>query len=302
MFDVPILIINFNRPAKTKKILEILKVLKPQRIYFSIDGPRKDKKNDKIKINQVKKLIDSISWSCSIKKKISKKNLGLKFNVINSINWFFNHEIYGIILEDDCIPSLDFFSFSEEMLKRYKKNKKIMQINGSNLLNNSSKIKETYFFSKLNSTWGWASWRRAWKKFNLSFKDYEKNIRNKKILNYYNDKKIFNWIKKYFDASISGKDNIWSIYWTYQIFYNDGLIIAPTKNYIDNLGFDGSGTSGEYKKFKNLITSHKSKKIKIVHPKKIVHNLDLDLSQFKTIKKVDRRAQNIFEKIYYRFV
>ena len=154
----------------------------------------------------------------------------------------------------------------------------------------------------MNSTWGWASWRRAWKKFNLSFKDYEKNIRNKKILNYYNDKKIFNWIKKYFDASISGKDNIWSIYWTYQIFYNDGLIIAPTKNYIDNLGFDGSGTSGEYKKFKNLITSHKSKKIKIVHPKKIVHNLDLDLSQFKTIKKVDRRAQNIFEKIYYRFV
>ena len=73
MFDVPILIINFNRPAKTKKILEILKVLKPQRIYFSIDGPRKDKKNDKIKINQVKKLIDSISWSCSIKKKSRKK-------------------------------------------------------------------------------------------------------------------------------------------------------------------------------------------------------------------------------------
>ena len=111
MFDTPVLIINFNRPDKTEKILNILRLVKPRKLYLSIDGPRKKNIKDKIQIKKIKKQFQSINWNCEIKKKYSNKNNGMKTNVINSVSWFFKNEKMGIILEDDCIPSKSFFIF-----------------------------------------------------------------------------------------------------------------------------------------------------------------------------------------------
>ena len=145
MFNTPVLIINFNRPDKTEKILNILRLVKPRKLYLSIDGPRKKNIKDKIQIKKIKRKFQSINWNCEIKKKYSKKNNGMKKNVINSVNWFFKNEKMGIILEDDCIPSKSFFIFCKILLKKYENQKNIFQINGHSI--NFPRKKESYYNS-----------------------------------------------------------------------------------------------------------------------------------------------------------
>ena len=243
-FEIPILLIVFNRPDKTKKMLEILKILKPKNLFVSADGPRNNNKNDIVLCEEVRQLVNNINWDCKLKTKFSTENLSLKKNVIQSINWFFNNVDQGIILEDDCLPSLNFFDFCEKLLIKYQHEDKIMQINGCNGgLDYEDTNNASYFFSKINTTWGWASWKRAWKKFDENFEHYKLNEDKGVILNYYEDPEITNWMKVYFEKSITNVDNIWSTNWAYTILKNDGLCISPLKNLVENIGFDESATS-----------------------------------------------------------
>ena len=290
MFDTPILIINFNRSVKTQKILNILKLLKPTKLYLSIDGPRHENLKDKIQIVKIKKKFEKINWSCKIKKKYSKKNYGMKLNVINSVNWFLKNEKMGIILEDDCIPTKSFFIFCKILLSKYKNEKKIFQINGHSI--NFPNKKESYYYSKLNSTWGWATWRRAWNKLDLKMSSYQKMKKNSLINKYYENKNIYYWMDTYFKKTLENKDNIWSIYWSFTILKNNGLCISPFKNLIKNIGFDGSGTTKRFASFKVTEKIKSYNPLKIIHPKKINYLPEYDEFFFDNyVKKVDKRAK-----------
>ena len=106
-----------------------------------------------------------------------EKNLGCKNAVSKAINWFFDNEEMGIILEDDCLPNLNFFLFCEELLNKYKNEKEIGMISGNNFFEDK-KIKNSYIFSYGN-IWGWASWKRAWQNYDVNIRRWK----NQKVKN-----------------------------------------------------------------------------------------------------------------------
>ena len=128
--NTPILFLVFNRPDTTKKVFESIKAIKPKRLYISCDGARLDNENDKEKIKEVKEIFKNIDWECQVYKRFRDKNLGCKLAVIDGINWFFDQEEEGIILEDDTLPSNSFYNFCEFMLEKYRENKVVMHIGG----------------------------------------------------------------------------------------------------------------------------------------------------------------------------
>lgn len=296
-FDTPILLIVFNRPEKTQKLFEIIKKIKPKNLFIAADGPR-EKEFDIYNCKKVRKIFDNIEFNCNIHKKFNIKNEGLKNNVKNSIDWFFSKVEKGIIIEDDCMPSLSFFSFCQELLNKYEFNSKVMQINGTNLgLDYSNLVKETYFFSKLNHVWGWATWKRSWILFDTEFEDYDILKKNNSFNNYFIDNKITNWMMKYFDKSQSGTDNIWSINWAYSILKNSGLCVTPTKNLVQNIGFDGTGTSVKDRSFIDFSKTEINLLDKIIHPMNINYDLKNDMLAYDIkISKIDPRA-NLMLKI-----
>ena len=87
-FNTPILLIVFNRPEKTQNLFEIIKKIKPKRLFVSADGPR-EKQSDLVNCENVRKIFDNIEFDCDVVKKFNNKNEGLKKNVKNSIDWFF---------------------------------------------------------------------------------------------------------------------------------------------------------------------------------------------------------------------
>ena len=106
----PILLLLFNRPNLTKKLILNLKKIKPKKIYVNVDGPRY---NNEIDAKLCKKVISivkkNITWKTQLKLNINKRNLGCRYSVSKAISWFFSAEKKGIILEDDCMPKDIFY-------------------------------------------------------------------------------------------------------------------------------------------------------------------------------------------------
>lgn len=269
MLKTPVLLLIFNRPDHTRRVLDSIRKAKPERLYIASDGPRKNKKEDEL-VTECRKIALQVDWECEIKTLFRDNNLGSGVGVYESINWFFEQEEQGIILEDDCLPNQSFFMFIDTMLERYKNNELIMLVSGSNYLLGLINIKESYYFSQVPATWGWGTWRRAWKHMNFEMKFYDEN------------KKRFPEVSKmwqtHWDAIYNGigvKD-AWDFQWYYSIYEQKGLCIHPNVNLVENIGFDAINATHTFRApwwYKFVITKELKQ---IEHPKEIIVNKKAD--------------------------
>lgn len=282
--DVPVLLIIFNRFDETKKLIESLRLVKPKKIFVASDGPRTNNIEEYQIVMKVRELINKIDWDCNIFQKFNKENLGCKTNVIQAIDWLFKNEEYGIILEDDCIPNRSFFDFCITNLDKYKNDEKIMHINGSFYLHEFVNIPETYYFSKLVSCWGWATWKRSWSRLERDISKYKEVSKTGKILKYYNNNlKMSKWMESYFEDALYAGSKVWSSFWAYTIMINNGLCITPTKHLVKNIGMNDLATSNINDSFK-LYGNFETNEIKsFVHKEHINYNARYDDLEFKTI-------------------
>ena len=167
--NCPVLFLVYNRLETTKKVFNVIKKVKPARLYISSDGPKLEKVNESKIINDIREFIlSNIDWDCKVYKLFQKNNLGCKHAVSNGINWFFENENFGIILEDDCLPNQSFFFFCEAMLEKYALDKRINMITGTSYLPEDININVDYFFSKYFPIWGWATWKDRWNKYDIN--------------------------------------------------------------------------------------------------------------------------------------
>jgi hypothetical protein len=238
-----ILFIVFNRPDTTAKVFEAIRASKPPRLYIAADGPRLNRLDDVAKCEEVRDIVSDIDWACEVKTLYQDQNLGCKLGVSSGIDWFFKQEEEGIILEDDVVPSSDFFIFCESMLEKYRFDERVMMITGTNYLGNS-KLKDAYFFSKHFSIWGWATWRRAWALYDLEMKAWE-NQKVKDNINYeFNSGYIAKHFSTIFDSLKNSYVDTWDIQWVFACICNSGLCVTPRVNLITNIGVEGVHSSG----------------------------------------------------------
>ncbi|MBK26562.1 MAG: hemolytic protein HlpA-like protein [Halobacteriovorax sp.] len=272
----PVLLIVFNRPEQTRQVLETLKQSKPQKLYIAADGPRVGNKSDINKLEQVNTIIKNISWDCEVKKNFSDTNLGCRTRISSAIDWIFQSEEQAIILEDDIIADPSFFNFCQEMLQKYKDNDQISMVSGVNILDGEFKFDSSYFFTKFGGIWGWATWRRSWKDYDVEMQEWKehkergnlfKEFLTTKEWNAFNDKWKWLW-----------RENIqtWDYQWDFARFKSSSLSIVPSKNLIRNIGFGEQSTHTKQKdhEYSNLRTYSISWPIR--HPKSISVNPDYE--------------------------
>jgi hypothetical protein len=276
MSNVPVLILAYNRPHYSNKLVCALRNIKPRKIYISCDGPKQNQL-DKTKCEETQKIFDKIDWNCLIKKKINKKNYGCKKAISNGINWFFKHEKEGIILEDDCIPTKYFFFFCKKMLIKYKDNKKIHCVGGVNFFN--KKIKESYYFSKYNHCWGWATWRNSWKYNDVNLTFWPKFKYTKNWRNFHKTNIEKNYWTKIFDNTFKNKIDSWAYPWTISLWKISGLTVTPAFNLVKNIGVGSDSTHSLFRQKDYFVKKINNKRI--IHPKKIKINCLADEFVFK---------------------
>lgn len=233
-FQIPVVMIVFNRLDTTSKVFEQVRRVKPSKLYIISDAPRR-KKNEAEKVDAVRRYIEThIDWECEKHFDYAVENMGCQTRVSSGLDSVFQTEEMAIILEDDCVPHPDFFRFCEEMLYQYKDDERIMHISGCNLVPNY-KPDEPYVFCTFYSVWGWATWRRAWKKFDFSMQHYPV-FREKKIMYQLLPESEAMIVEGEMDRVYDGRMNSWAYRWTLSCLMNHGLGITPSVNLVENIG------------------------------------------------------------------
>jgi len=241
-FNIPILFLVFNRLDTTKQVFDMVRKVAPKKLYIASDGHRINRENEKEKVEVVREyVLKSIDCKCEVKTLFREQNLGCGKAVSGAITWFFENEEMGIILEDDCLPSMSFFSYCKELLEYYKDNPRIYHITGNNPLINTE-TPYNYYFARIQHCWGWASWRRAWKHYSFDIKELNNFIEKKTINKIFTRNIDRNYWINIFRKMENHDIDTWDYQWTYTILKNDGICINPAKNLITNIGFGADAT------------------------------------------------------------
>lgn len=242
LVDVPVLLIFFARPDHFKQVFEQVKEARPSKLFLYQDGPRKGRVDDVENIKKCREIAEEINWVCDVKQFYQENNVGCDPSVYIAIKWSFENVDRCIILEDDVVPSQSFFPFCKELLEKYSNDERIYMISGMNHLDVYEGNPYSYLFTKNQSIWCWATWKRCvdlWDKdyFFLNDENTMKLLKHNVESNYQNSIETCKKHKK------SGREYFESISWSHQNL-NSMINIVPTQNMISNIGIGENGTHG----------------------------------------------------------
>ncbi len=244
MFSTPILLICFNRPNHVSRVLAEIKKQQPKSLFVFRDGPRSGNAEDVEKCQRICETISSmVDWPCELKTFYAEKNLGCGMGPKTALDWFFPQVEMGIVMEDDCLPNPDFFEYCQELLERYKDVQEVRMIN-TTLYNSRWQCKYSYGFSRYMVSGAWASWSRAWVKYDLDLTNIKPRRFYKQCRKMFYERAEADWW--YFKLLEIQRDKNPKSYWDYQkqilMLSQQSVTIHPAKNLISNIGFDAEGT------------------------------------------------------------
>ena len=237
-----LLFLVFNRPDTTAQVFEAIRKAKPLRLYVAADGPRRGREGEAERVGKVREIASAVDWPCEVKTLFRDENLGCKQAVSGAITWFFEQEEQGIILEDDCLPHPDFFTYCETLLDRYAHDERVSVITGNNFQNGQHRGDASYYFSKYNHCWGWASWRRAWKHYQGDLPFWPKWSTSGTWRQHAPDKVEERYWGTIFDRVRAEQIDSWAYPWTASVWYHGGLTATPNVNLVSNIGFGPDST------------------------------------------------------------
>ncbi|NDK55857.1 nucleotide-diphospho-sugar transferase [Pontibacter fetidus] len=295
----PVLLIIFNRAHTTQKVFDRIRQVKPTKLYVAADGPRPHVPSDIEKCAETRRIVEQVDWDCEVKTLFREENLRCGVAPAQAITWFFENEEAGIILEDDCVPSKSFFWFCQELLQKYKNDTRVMHISGNNYLNGWRRDSDySYYFSNKVSSWGWATWRRAWQLYDFNITTYPELKRK----GYLDDIFLNKFEKAYRLSKVDDtylnieKGDVWDYQWDFTVYSNSGLCIVPEVNLVRNIGFGEDATHTFNQHEDKAKVEEQEISFPLRHPRFVIQDKESDKRYFNYIirDKVSAKIKSLF--------
>lgn len=236
-----VLLIAFNRLDYTVEVLKVLIEYQPPKIYLAMDAP-KSKEDELIQQNIIEFVMSKFEESKIIFIQ-AESNQGTGIFVPEAIDLFFEYEEFGVILEDDCVPTLTFFEFCEQLNLVKESSPNTMVICGTNLLADGPSG-DGYILGPFFVPWGWATWKVHWEKFDrreATLKQIEKEVGR----SWYRSKSLRKFMASYVESSTRPESRVWTGFWLCSIMKADGLVATPHTNLVTNIGFQNQGVNAD---------------------------------------------------------
>jgi hypothetical protein len=239
----PVALFVFARPEHTRRTLQSLSqnhLADKTKLYVFADGPRETVTAETQRgISEVRKLIRERYWCGEVEIIEAANNKGLADSIISGVSLVTERHGRAIILEDDLETSPGFLKYMNDALDLYANEQRVMQISGFNV-RNSRWIPETGFL-RVSTSWGWATWRRAWEHYQGNAQSLLTRVEQKSRTAFDLDGHSFHFEE--LQRNVTGDLNTWAVKWYASIFLNDGLSLYPRQTLVRNHGFDGSGVN-----------------------------------------------------------
>ncbi len=236
--STPVVLFAFNRPELTAKVFEVIRKAKPEKLFVIVDGPRANNSSDIALSKEVIDIVSRVDWDCDAIYEISEANMGIRERFVSGLGSVFSQVEEAIIVEDDCLPELSFFTFQQEMLAKYRDDSSIGLVCGFNPLGASPETVSPYFFSVFSSVWGWGTWRRVWDTYDPNAEEWltpggreavEECIETKSARRF--------WGHNFDLVSRNQEYSTWDYQMVFNQFINRRLNIYPRTSLVSNIGF-----------------------------------------------------------------
>lgn len=238
-----VLVVAFRRPDCVEQVIRAIRAARPERMYLAFDAPRLGRSDEAAACTRTREIATTlIDWPCELHVTHAETNLGCHVRVPSAIDWVFKREERVMIFEDDCVPHRDFFPFTDELLERYAKDERVAMISGSQFVPGGwNSGTASYSFTRLAQIWGWATWRRAWRHFEHSVKDWPHERRGGKLLRQtFPHRRDRTYWRKRFDNL--NEFACWDYQWCLTRWQRQQVAIMPAVNLCQNIGFRPDAT------------------------------------------------------------
>lgn len=262
----PVLLVAFNRPRETLRVIENLRSVKPEVVYFAVDGARNDRPDEIRLVHETQKLAAEFDWDCQVYTRFQEINLGCGLGVSSAITWALTHEQAVIVLEDDVLPKPSFFEFCRELIERYKDDERVFAVSGCNYVPGRFLSKrDSYRFAPITHVWGWAVWKRSWEHYEFDISEWRKTLTFRQLKYQLGG----SWLaailwSKTFDLVAQKKIDTWDYQLAFASIKMRSLVATSNVNLTENLGFNDGATHTS--SLPNYIQPTQDIEIPLIHP------------------------------------
>ena len=273
----PVILIFFRRWC-VARVVDRIREYQSKILFLVADGGRTAEEHDRCK--EIRRSVEkSIDWPCEVRTLYADKNLGCRVNIPRGISWAFTQVDRAIILEDDTVPTADFFKFCEEMLLEYAEDPRIMTISGFNSLPKHQGFRgHSYLYSGYAITCGYATWARAWRHYDPDMALWPSaksaGLLHAHILN----TAEASWWTKMFDEVYyrTCSCDPYDYQWTFACWTRNALSIQPIENLVTNIGV---GPEATHTKTEGVLVLNRSTGMltwPLIHPPVMVRSVAYD--------------------------
>ena len=234
----PLAVFAYNRPEHTDRALQALarcRGLERCELHFFADGARNAAAAPAVEATRAVLR----RWADRLGARLVEQpsNLGLARSIATAVTDLCARHGRVIVLEDDLVVSPDFVHYMLQALDRYQDDEQVMQIGGLTL-SPPHGWRPDAFFLPVTTTWGWATWQRAWRHFSWEPAELPSSEPAWHRLFNLNGSVDFDAMLQ---DRLAGRNSSWGILWWYTVSRRRGLVLYPTRSLVFNDGFDGSG-------------------------------------------------------------
>lgn len=237
-----ITLIIYNRPDTTERVFNAIRQAKPDKLFVVADSPDKDDVKNAERCALVRQIVEKIDWNCQVYRNYADEHMGLDERISSGLSWVFEHVPDSIVLEDDCYPHPSFFPYCSELLDRYRDDERIMCVSGNSFQQDAGHGEFSYYFSRYFHCWGWASWARAWRHFDLSLSGWPEFRDGGGLESWFPNPEERRYWTDIMDMKYEQPGIKWDFGFLFACWAQSGLTVLPWVNLISNIGFSPQGS------------------------------------------------------------
>jgi hypothetical protein len=287
----PIALFVFKRPDHTRRTLESLSEnpeFLDSHLFIYCDGARNESE-----ISQVEETRGLVrDWPHPNKTIIERDiNGGLANSVIAGVTDLCERFGNVIVVEDDLIVSPVFLNYLNTALVRYADEPKVMQIS-AHMFPVEIQAQADAIMLPFTTSWGWATWDRAWKHFDPSMSGLEKLKADRVLRRKFNLDGSYPYFRM-LQRHAKGQNDSWAIRWYLSVFLQDGLVLFPRTSLVIHDGYDETATHAtvrDQSTIKEVCTSRIIKYPEVVSDQEVLNKVTVffrtERSFFKRLRRV----------------
>ena len=266
----------YKRPDLTARVFAEIARARPRRLLVVADGPRDA--TEQAACAQARAVAAKVDWPCEVLTNYSDANLGCRRRVASGLDWVFEQVDEAIVLEDDCLPHPSFFRYCADLLERFRDDPRVGHVGATNYRRGPQPCGTSYYFSRYCTVWGWATWRRAWRQYDVDMRAWPALKQQGWHYRVFPSRAEAEFFEAYWDDIQSGRIDTWDGQWLFALRVHEACSVSPTVNLVTNIGFgaDASHAVDADRPYANVPL--RPMRFPLVHPADLLIDEDADQS------------------------